>query len=125
MCQINLFIARLKLLFAAYILINFIVSSLFLKEKDIISATSQMKELSDRLRQLDSRCKECQDREKEALKERNEWKQKCEDSAAELQSLRSRYLQSYCPWSRIILRGYTVDKQYTDFSDKEVFSCMS
>ena len=52
-----------------------------------MSATSQMKELSDRLRQLDTRCKECQDREKEAVKERNSWKQKYEDCTAELVSL--------------------------------------
>ena len=58
----------------------------------MISATSQMKELSDRLRQLDVRCKECQDREKQAVKERNDWQQKYEDRLTELQSLTSRWI---------------------------------
>ena len=61
----------------------------------MISATSQMKELSDRLRQLDVRCKECQDREKQAVKERNDWQQKYEDRLTELQSLTSRWIFSY------------------------------
>ena len=50
-----------------------------------------MKELSDRLRLLDSKCKECQDREKEAVKEKNEWRQKYENGTTELQSLRGWY----------------------------------
>ena len=53
----------------------------------MISATNQMKELSERLLQLDSKSKDCQDREKEALKEVDEWKQKYENCTAELQSL--------------------------------------
>ena len=57
------------------------------QEKDMISATNQMKELSERLLQLDSKSKDCQDREKEALKEVDEWKQKYENCTAELQSL--------------------------------------
>lgn len=63
-------------------------TSIKLKEKDIISATNQMKDLSDRLRLLDSRCKECQDREKDAVKEKDEWRLKYEQSATELQPLR-------------------------------------
>lgn len=46
-----------------------------------------MKELSDRLQQLDLRCKESQDREKEALKEKQEWKQKFENSRDEFNAL--------------------------------------
>ncbi|WAR03812.1 CCD62-like protein [Mya arenaria] len=55
------------------------------KEKDISSATSQMKELSERLRQLDLRCKECQDRELE--KKRQEVVRLAEENRSARQQL--------------------------------------
>lgn len=64
-----------------------LTTSLRLKEKDISSATGHMKELSERLQQLDLRCKEAQDREREALKGKQEWKQKYENSRDEFNAL--------------------------------------
>ena len=40
-----------------------------------------------RLQQLDLRCKECQDREREALKEREQWKSNYENSHTEFQKM--------------------------------------
>lgn len=48
------------------------------------SATSQMRQLGERLQQLDLRCKECQDREREAVKQSTDWKHKYEDVKQEL-----------------------------------------
>ena len=38
------------------------------------AARGEMRELGERLQQLDARCKECQDRERDALHETTEWK---------------------------------------------------
>ncbi|KAK3084622.1 hypothetical protein FSP39_016463 [Pinctada imbricata] len=57
-----------------------------LKEKDISSATVHMKEMNERLQQLDRRNKECQDRENEAVKQANHWREKFLDSKKELES---------------------------------------
>jgi len=43
------------------------------------AARCQMGELSDRLQQLDLRCKECQDQERQAVRECKDWKQRYED----------------------------------------------
>ncbi|XP_053376146.1 protein hook homolog [Mercenaria mercenaria] len=64
-----------------------LTTSLRLKEKDISSATGHMRELSERLQQLDLKCKECQDREREALKEKQDWKQKYENTKDEFNTL--------------------------------------
>ncbi|KAJ8312954.1 hypothetical protein KUTeg_010327 [Tegillarca granosa] len=55
-----------------------------LKEKDLSTATEHMKELSERLKQLDKRNKECQDMEVEAVKQSNLWKQKYTDVKQQL-----------------------------------------
>ncbi|XP_060077283.1 serine/threonine-protein kinase dst2-like [Ylistrum balloti] len=56
-----------------------------LKEQDLTSATSHIQELNDRLKQLDIRCKECQNGEVEAVKQANQWKQKHSDLKKELE----------------------------------------
>lgn len=64
-----------------------LTTCLQMKEKDIASATSRMKELCEHLQKLDFQCKEFQDKEKEALKEKNEWKQLYDNSRAEVKTL--------------------------------------
>ncbi|KAH3884458.1 apical junction molecule-like [Dreissena polymorpha] len=64
-----------------------LVTTVRLKEKDISSATSQMRELSERLQQLDLRAKECQDHERAALKERDDWKQRYSNLQEEIHSV--------------------------------------
>ncbi|KAL4223443.1 estrogen receptor binding [Mactra antiquata] len=64
-----------------------LTTSLKLKEKDMSSAREHMKELSDRLQQLDLRCKECMDREKETIKDKEEWKKKYEQSREDYHTL--------------------------------------
>ncbi|XP_033747661.1 protein lava lamp-like [Pecten maximus] len=56
-----------------------------LKEQDLTTATTHIQELTDRLKQLDIRTKECQNREVEAIKQANQWKQKHSDLKQELE----------------------------------------
>ncbi|XP_069134412.1 LOW QUALITY PROTEIN: coiled-coil domain-containing protein 62-like [Argopecten irradians] len=56
-----------------------------LKEQDLTTATTHIQELTDRLKQLDIRTKECQNREVEAIKQANQWKQKHGDLKQELE----------------------------------------
>ncbi|KAK3589807.1 hypothetical protein CHS0354_015813 [Potamilus streckersoni] len=65
-----------------------------LKEKDIVSATNQMRELSERLTQLDRLCRESQSREKEAIKHAEHWKQKFIDEQKRVHQLTSDLEQS-------------------------------
>jgi hypothetical protein len=46
-----------------------------------------MRDLSERLQQLDLKCKECQDRERDALREKHEWKQRYENLKDEFNAL--------------------------------------
>ena len=46
-----------------------------MQDKDLVLATTQIEQLSDRLRQLDSRARECQEREAESIKQTNHWKE--------------------------------------------------
>ncbi|XP_061198356.1 uncharacterized protein LOC133206404 [Saccostrea echinata] len=59
-------------------------TALRLKEKDIVTATAQMKELGERLKQLDLRNKQCLDREADALKQSNQWKDRYNEVKQEL-----------------------------------------
>ncbi|XP_062566329.1 uncharacterized protein LOC134228665 [Saccostrea cucullata] len=59
-------------------------TALRLKEKDIVTATAQMKELGERLKQLDLRNKQCLDRETDALKQSNQWKDRYNEVKQEL-----------------------------------------
>ncbi|KAL3856483.1 hypothetical protein ACJMK2_011234, partial [Sinanodonta woodiana] len=65
-----------------------------LKEKDIVSATNQMRELSDRLTQLDRLCRESQSREKEAIKHAEHWKQNFLDEQKKVDQMTSELEQS-------------------------------
>ncbi|VDI75974.1 Hypothetical predicted protein [Mytilus galloprovincialis] len=51
-----------------------LITKIKLKDKDLELATAQIKELSDRLRQLDIRSRECQERELDSVNQTNHWK---------------------------------------------------
>ncbi|XP_021342392.1 trichohyalin-like [Mizuhopecten yessoensis] len=56
-----------------------------LKEQDLTTATAHIQELNGRLKQLDIRSRECQNREVDAIKQANQWKQKHSNLKQELE----------------------------------------
>uniref|UniRef100_K1Q928 Coiled-coil domain-containing protein 60 n=1 Tax=Magallana gigas TaxID=29159 RepID=K1Q928_MAGGI len=60
-------------------------TALRLKEKDMVSATTQMRELGERLKQLDLRNKQCIDRETDATKQSTLWKERYHQVKEELE----------------------------------------
>lgn len=60
-------------------------TALRLKEKDMVSATTQMRELGERLKQLDLRNKQCIDRETDATKQSTLWKERHHQVKEELE----------------------------------------
>ena len=65
------------------------------------SATSQMGELSERLTQLDLRCKEYQDRERQACRERDDWKHRQERADTDRKTLSGKIFDSVTSWASL------------------------
>ena len=57
------------------------------QEKDLITATEHIRELNGRLKQLDMRTKELQDREISAMQQANQFQQRQNDLAVELKNI--------------------------------------